>query len=104
MLDREVARFLFIPTRRNPPAPIPHGLFHYMREVDGTFTRFHLRVDPDGRGMLMANASAAARLSPVGVRMAKGLLDGLTKDEILNETRQLFRGAAQGIWKTTTHW
>jgi len=97
MLDREVARFLFLPTRRTPPAPIPHGLFHYMREVDGTFTRFHLRVDPDGRGILMANASAAARLSPVGVRMAKGLLDGLTKDEILDATRQLFRGAAQGI-------
>jgi radical SAM protein with 4Fe4S-binding SPASM domain len=95
MLDREVARFLFLPTRRNPPAPIPQGLFHYMREVDGTVTRFHLRVDPDGRGMLMANASAAARLSPVGVRMAKGLLDGLPKDEILNDTRQRFRGATR---------
>ena len=33
-----------------------------MKEADGMFTRFHLRVDPDGRGMLLANATAAARL------------------------------------------
>ncbi len=90
-------KFLFLPTPRKLPPPIPQGLYHYMREVDGTFTRFHLRVEPDGRGMLMANASAAARLSPVGVGMAKGLLDGETKDQILNETRQRFRGAPPGV-------
>jgi radical SAM protein with 4Fe4S-binding SPASM domain len=96
-------KFLFLPTPRKLPPQIPHGLYHYMREVDGSFTRFHLRVEPDGRGMLMANASAAARLSPVGVRMAKGLLDGETKDQILNETRQRFRGASPGAMVEDYH-
>lgn len=92
MLDSDAAKRLFFPTRRKPPAPIAHGLYHYMREDDATYTRFHLRVDPDGRGMLLVNASAAARLSPAGVWMAKGLLDGRDKEEILSAVKQRFRG------------
>jgi radical SAM protein with 4Fe4S-binding SPASM domain len=65
-----------------------------MREANGTFTRFHLRVEADGRGMLLANATAAARLSESGVMMAKGLLDKKSDDEIIQQLKQNFRGAS----------
>lgn len=89
----------------SPPEPAPAaapGLYHYMREsgeagdVAGAYTRFHLRVEPDGRGMLLANATAAARLTPPGVIIAKGILDDLSKEEIKKQLQQRFRGASAG--------
>ncbi len=77
------------------PAPISPGLYHYMREQDGAFTRFHLRVEPDGYGMLIANATAAARLSPSGVVIAKELLDGDDEAKITVELGARFRGASR---------
>ncbi len=56
-------------------------------------TRFHLRVDPDGSGLLLANAAEAAWLSPVGVRMTSGVLEGRTDQEIVEEVADTFRGA-----------
>jgi radical SAM protein with 4Fe4S-binding SPASM domain len=58
------------------------------------YTRFHLRVEPDGRGLLLANASASARLSPSGVLIAKRLLDGRGEEQVLDELDATFRGAS----------
>ena len=68
------------------------GLYHYMREADGTFTRFHLRVDSTGHGMLLANASAAARLRTSGIIIAKGLLDGDEESVVVDRLIRSFRG------------
>ena len=58
-------------------------------------TRFHLRVDPDGSGLLLANAAEAAWLSPVGVRMAAGVLEGRSDQQIVDEITSDFRGAPE---------
>ena len=58
-------------------------------------TRFHLRIDPDGGGLLLANAAEAAWLSPVGVRMAAGVLEGRSDQEIVEEITSAFRGAPE---------
>ncbi len=76
-----------------PPEPLQAGLFHYMREADGNYTRFHLRIEPDERGLLLANATAVARLSPSGVIIVKGILEGTDKDTIAAEILKRFRGA-----------
>ncbi len=87
-------RFLYL---KPPPAPAPisPGLYHYMREHEGLYLRFHLRVEPDGRGMLIANATAAARLSPAGVVIAKGLLDGDDEAGLMRDLEERFRGATR---------
>jgi radical SAM protein with 4Fe4S-binding SPASM domain len=82
-----------------PPEPIPPGLYHYMRQADGTYTRFHLRVEPDGSGMLLANATAAARLSPSGVVIARGLLEGDGEEAIMQGLAARFRGASREIMR-----
>lgn len=81
---------LFNIRRPQPPAPVPPGLYHTLRETDGQITRLHLRVEPDGSGMLIANATAAARLSPVGVVIAKALLDERGEPDILRELQARF--------------
>jgi radical SAM protein with 4Fe4S-binding SPASM domain len=65
-----------------------------MRQADGAYTRFHLRVERDEQGMLLANATAAARLTPTGVMMAKGLLDGDDEHTILTRLSERFRGGS----------
>lgn len=70
------------------------GLYHYLREVAGTNTRFHLRVDPNGSGVLLVNATAAARLRPSGSIIAKALLDSEDEDTIVTRLRQTFHGVS----------
>lgn len=71
-------------------ADIPPGLYHYVRETEGRTARFHLRVDAGGDGLLLANAAAVARLSPSGVVIAKGLLDGDDLATITQRIRKMF--------------
>ena len=91
-MDKERLRRWFIPNRAKPPTPVASGLYHYQRESDGTYTRFHLRVEPDGQGMLLANATAAARLSPTGVMMAYELLNGRSPDTVLHSIKAGYKG------------
>jgi len=80
--------------RIKPPEFIPSGIYHYMRESDGFYTRFHLRVDPDGSGIFLANASVAARLSKSGVIIAKGLLENENQKKIINNIFKYFKGVS----------
>ena len=73
-------------------AGIEPGLYHYLRETDEAYTRFHLRVDGNGQGLLVANATAAARLNPTGVLISKGLLDGAGEETLLRRLSGSFRG------------
>lgn len=63
-------------------AGIQSGLYHYFRDTGGQVARFHLRVDPDGWGLLVAGATAAVWLRPSGVIYAKGLLENLPPEKI----------------------
>lgn len=65
----------------------------YERLVGEWPTRFHLRIDPDGGGLLLANASQAAYLSSVGVMMAQGVLEERSDEEIVAQIKKTFRGA-----------
>ncbi len=84
---------LFSVKRAAPPLAVAPGIYHAMQEAEGIYTRFHLRVERDGSGMLIANAAAAARLSPTGVLIAKDLLDGKSADAVLQNLVANFRGA-----------
>ena len=66
------------------------GIYHYRREAVGNVTRFHLRVEEDGRGLLVANASVGAILSSTGVWIAKSLLDGKSSEMIHESLRNYF--------------
>ncbi len=85
--------------RAKAAPPIKPGLYHIMQEADGAYARFHLRVENDGSGMLIANAMAAARLSPSGVLIAKGVLEGHSEAEILKELRAAFSGGSVDVMR-----
>ncbi len=85
---------LFVPRLRRPSPPVAPGLYEYTRLREGQTTRFHLRVDPVGSGLLVANATAIALLSASGVVIAQGLLEGKTEDQILRALDEQFAGAS----------
>jgi radical SAM protein with 4Fe4S-binding SPASM domain len=70
------------------------GLYHAMREFDGRAVRFHLRVEPDGRGLLIVGASAMIRLSESGSLIAKGLIEGVAVEPLIAQVRVAFPTAA----------
>ncbi len=74
--------------RTEPPAP---GLYPFDQALDGdNVVRYHLRVDPDGGGLVVVNATACARLTASGVLIARGLLQGQNDDAILETLAQSF--------------
>jgi len=80
-----------------PEAPIAPGLYHAVHETDRAFARFHLRVERDGSGMLIANAMATARLTQTGVVITKGLLEGQKEAQIVQGLKKHFSGARDDV-------
>jgi radical SAM protein with 4Fe4S-binding SPASM domain len=74
---------------------LPPGIYSYQRLEGDWPTRFHLRVEADESGLLLANAAEAAHLSPVGTRMARDVLEGREETEILADVRAAFHGAGR---------
>lgn len=73
------------------PAVVP-GLRPFAGEVDGRPVRYHLRVDPDGAGLVVVNASASCRLSSSGVLIVRELLGGAAEPEVVRRLLATFRG------------
>ena len=46
------------------------GLFHYLYQGTGEQSRVHLRIDPDGSGLLLVNANRVMHLNPTAAFMA----------------------------------
>ncbi len=76
------------------PTGCQPGIYPFTEMVGDAPTRFHLRVDPDGSGMLLANSAEAAHLSPVGTLMVHEVLSGADDVQILEAVRAGFRGAS----------
>ncbi|HSN77050.1 MAG TPA: hypothetical protein VL334_18415 [Anaerolineae bacterium] len=85
---------LLIPQLRRPTQPPAPGLYPFDRAVtDQRTVRYHLRVDADGGGLLVVNATACARLTPSGVLIAHELLRGQDEDVIIQTLVATFSGA-----------
>ena len=64
-------------------ANLKSGLYHYLRENADEKSRIHLRVDPDGNGTLIVNASSVMHLNPTATFMAWMILEGKSEAETL---------------------
>jgi radical SAM protein with 4Fe4S-binding SPASM domain len=74
------------------------GLHHYLRENTDEKSRIHLRVDPDGTGTLIVNASSVMHLNPTATYMAWLTLEKKTKEESVRALRSRYsvsRGQAE---------
>lgn len=58
------------------------GIYHYRKEEQDGKTRIHLRIDPDGHGILIINANRVVHLNPSATFMAYLHLEGFDVDQI----------------------
>jgi hypothetical protein len=61
--------------------PLPAGLYHYQAPPDAELPyRMHLRLEPDGRGLLVVNASTVLHLNNSAAEYAYYLVQGLSAE------------------------
>src|SRR5512144_972479 len=66
------------------------GLHHYVRENEFEKSRIHLRIDPDGHGTLIVNASSVIHLNPTATFMAWLVLEGKPEQDSLRAIRSRY--------------
>ncbi len=65
-----------------PVQPLAAGIYHYQAPADSPYPyRLHLRIDPDGRGLLIVNASTVLHLNPTAVEYAYHLVNQTPEEE-----------------------
>lgn len=74
------------------PAP---GLYHYTYEGSVEKSRLHLRVDPDGSGILLVNANRVLHLNPTATSMAYLALEKTPEMEAIKAIRKAYHVSAQ---------
>jgi radical SAM protein with 4Fe4S-binding SPASM domain len=81
---------------RNPPR-VEEGLYQFRRVESQGKTRLHLRVDPDGTGTLVINASSILHLNPTASQIAYYHLNGSDPSEIQSTIQGSFQGTPNDI-------
>lgn len=66
------------------------GLFHFDFQEHGERSRVHLRIDPDGSGLLLVNASSIIHLNPTAALMSYLILQNITRDQAIKTITKKF--------------
>jgi len=72
-------------------------LYHYVHETKHEKSRIHLRLDNDGTGTLIINASSVMHLNPSAAYMAWLILEGKTKEESLQILSQKYNASKRQL-------
>jgi radical SAM protein with 4Fe4S-binding SPASM domain len=89
---------LGIPARKAQGNQDPDpGLYTYTREFDGGRAQIHLRIEYDGRSLLLVNANRAVHLNPTATIMAWLTLENHPQVEILKILRKRFRASGKTL-------
>jgi radical SAM protein with 4Fe4S-binding SPASM domain len=75
---------------KSTPAPAPLLRRFEVQDRSGHST-LHLRLDPDGAGLLLINASRVLHLNPSAALMAEGLLEAAPAPQIVKRLTRRFR-------------
>ena len=68
---------------------------HYLRQEGSEHSRIHLRLDADGHGTLIVNASRILHLNPTAALMAFLFLEGTTSNQAISRLQKQFRVSAR---------
>ncbi|MCJ7625364.1 MAG: radical SAM protein [Anaerolineaceae bacterium] len=72
--------------------PLQPGVYHYQAPPDASFPyRLHLRVEKDGDGIMIVNASTVLHLNQTAAEYAFHLINQTPKDEVASKIARRFR-------------
>jgi hypothetical protein len=74
------------------PQPLPRGLHAYeRRDGAGGRVRLHLRVEPNGRGLLVINAARVLHLNQTATEYARLILEEMPEEQVLRTVQGRYR-------------
>jgi organic radical activating enzyme len=77
----------FYPTAR----PLEAGVFHYQAPPTAAFPyRLHLRIEPDGTGLLIVNASTVLHLNQTAVEFALSFINQVPEEEAIDQIKKRY--------------
>lgn len=68
-------------------------MFHYQRKEEDQKTRVHLRIDPDGQGLLIINANRVIHMNPTAAAMAYLHFEGHSPQQIARTIHKNFKAS-----------
>jgi len=75
-----------------PVEPLPRGMLHYQTPPDAAQQyRLHLRVEEDGRGLLVVNAATILHLNRTATEYARLLIQGVGEEEAARAIARRYR-------------
>ncbi|MDI6739003.1 MAG: radical SAM protein [Candidatus Edwardsbacteria bacterium] len=72
--------------------PLGSGLYHYRGQEGDAFFRLHLRLEPDGRGVLVINASKILHLNQSAAELARHVIEGDRAETAASQMLKRYRG------------
>jgi hypothetical protein len=79
-----------------PAQPLPAGTYHFQAPPDASQPyRLHLRLEPDGEGILIVNASTVLHLNPTAAEYAYHLVQNTPEDEAARSLSSRYRVSQQ---------
>ncbi|MDQ7799620.1 MAG: radical SAM protein [Candidatus Edwardsbacteria bacterium] len=76
--------------------PLKAGLFQYRGQEGDKSFRLHLRIEPDGRGVLVINASRILHLNQTAAEMAKHIIEDDEAAVAVEQMLKRYRGVKPG--------
>jgi organic radical activating enzyme len=73
------------------PKPLPPGKINATIDIDGTPNRMHLRIEADGTGILIINASTVLHLNQTATEIAYYMLEDKDAEEIASSLTKRYR-------------
>ncbi|MFC2052755.1 radical SAM protein [Chloroflexota bacterium] len=93
-----------ISTINNPQLEIPTpGLYHYERQAVGEKSRIHLRIDEDGSGLLIVNASRVMHLNPTAAFMSYLTLEEFPTEQAVRTLNSRYKITSRQAKHDYTH-
>jgi hypothetical protein len=78
--------------------PLSPGIFHYQAPPDAEVPyRLHLRLEPDGTGLLIVNASTILHLNQTAAELAFHLVKQTPEDQLVHEVSSRYRVNPQEV-------
>ncbi|RPJ52335.1 MAG: hypothetical protein EHM21_00430, partial [Chloroflexi bacterium] len=71
--------------------PLPAGIYHYQAPANAPFPyRLHLRLEPDGSGILIINASTVLHMNNTAAEYAYHLVQGTQEDQAVAQVARRY--------------
>src|SRR5512142_114175 len=83
--------------------PLPAGIYHYQAPADAPFPyRLHLRIEPDGHGILILNASTVVHLNNTAAEYAYHLVKNTPEEQAVAEIARRYNVRKETVRKDYT--